>query len=126
MFSEYSQSLSMKFPKRPTRLTVIRLSKIAGILYALYVLFGLLGVPRIIKSVLQGSVAEALDRSVNLEKAAFNPFVLSTTLTGLRIENDTRASWSSLSVAKMNASWPEMRARIASVVVTNPQALAVA
>lgn len=53
----------------------------------MYVLFGFFGVPRIVKSVLEGSVAETLDRTVTLEKAAFNPFLLSTTLTGLRIED---------------------------------------
>ena len=78
----------MKFPKKPSRPTVIRLSKIVGALYVVYVLFGFFGVPRIIKSVLEGKVAETLDRTVTLEKASFNPFLLSTTLTGLKIEDD--------------------------------------
>lgn len=40
-------------------------------------------------------------------------------------ENDTRASWSGLSVTDMSASYPEMKARIGSVTVTSPHALAV-
>lgn len=73
------------FRKRPwIKRTLITL---AG-LYVFYVLFGFIGVPRIIKATLEGSVAETLDRSVTLERAAFNPFLLATTLEGLRVEDD--------------------------------------
>jgi|GEM_PF-1096951 len=73
------------FLKRPrVKRTLIAL---AG-LYVFYVLFGFIGVPRIIKATLEGSVAETLDRSVTLERATFNPFLLATTLEGLRVEDD--------------------------------------
>lgn len=67
---------------------VKRASLIAGGLYAFYVIFGFFGVPRIIKGALQGIVAETLDRPITLERARFNPFLLATTLEGLRIEDD--------------------------------------
>jgi len=67
---------------------MIRSLKIAGGLYILYLILGFFAVPRIIKNVLEGRIATTLDKAITLEKATFNPFLLSTTLTGLRVEDD--------------------------------------
>jgi len=56
--------------------------------YLLYVIFGFFIAPIIIKNVLQGNVAQTLERTIALEKAAFNPFTLSVELTGLVVEDD--------------------------------------
>lgn len=54
----------------------------------LYGIFGFFIAPIIMKNVLQGNVAETLDRTITLEKAVFNPFTLSVELTGLVVEDD--------------------------------------
>ena len=59
-----------------------------GGIYALYVIFGFFVIPIIMKNVLQGNVAETLDRRITLEKAAFNPFTLSVELTDLVVDDD--------------------------------------
>ena len=56
--------------------------------YLLYGIFGFFIATIIMKNVLQGNVAETLDRTITLEKAAFNPFTLSVELTGLVVEDD--------------------------------------
>ena len=60
--------------KRPLWLNI--LIGIGGF-YLLYVIFGFFVAPIVMKSVLQGKVAETLNRTITLEKAAFNPFTLS-------------------------------------------------
>ncbi len=51
-------------------------------------MLGFFLVPAVMKSVLEGRVAEQLDRNIVLEKAAFNPFTLSVELQGLTVEDD--------------------------------------
>jgi len=59
-----------------------------GRIYLLYAIFGFFVAPIIMKNVLQGSVVEALDRTIALEKAAFDPFTLSVELKGLLVDDD--------------------------------------
>ena len=61
-----------KRAKRPLWLKIL-----VGGAYLLYVIFGFFIAPIIMKNVLQGNVAETLNRKITLEEAAFNPFTLS-------------------------------------------------
>ena len=60
-----------KKAKRPLWMKI--LVGVGGI-YLLFVISGFFVVPIIMKNVMQGSVVEALDRTIALEKAAFDPF----------------------------------------------------
>src|SRR5262245_11452427 len=62
-----------------------------------YTLFGFLILPVIVKKVATRRIAQLLDREVAIEKVRINPYVLSTTVRGLRIrdkDGETLVSWS--------------------------------
>ncbi|MEM9160335.1 MAG: DUF748 domain-containing protein [Verrucomicrobiota bacterium] len=75
---------------------------IVTILYGIYIVFGFFVLPRIIKSVAEGQVAETLDRKVVLERSSFNPFTLRLELGGLRVEDDKGESLIELGAAVVN------------------------
>ncbi len=93
----------MKSSNASKRPLWVRLAIVAGGLYVLYILFGFFGVPRIVKSVLEGRVAETLDREIALEKASFNPFTLSVEMIGLNVEDDQGESFVDVGRVFVNA-----------------------
>jgi uncharacterized protein involved in outer membrane biogenesis/outer membrane protein OmpA-like peptidoglycan-associated protein len=54
--------------------------------FVVFTLFGFFGVPPILKSVLVKKMSEALKREVTIEKIKVNPFTLSVTTAGIRIQ----------------------------------------
>ncbi len=54
--------------------------------FVVFTLFGFFGVPPILKSVLVKKMSEALKREVTIEKIKVNPYALSATVAGIRIQ----------------------------------------
>jgi len=54
--------------------------------FVVFTLFGFFGLPPILKSVLAKKMSEALKREVTIEEIKVNPFTLSATATGIRIQ----------------------------------------
>ncbi|MBP1720436.1 MAG: uncharacterized protein H6Q43_3874 [Deltaproteobacteria bacterium] len=54
--------------------------------FVVFTLFGFFGLPPILKSVLIKKMSEALKRDVSIEKIKVNPYTLSATATGIRIQ----------------------------------------
>ncbi len=73
-------------PPKPGRIRKIII--VVGCLYLLYLIGSSLLVPWVISRKAIPIVVETLERNIELEKASFNPFTLSTTLEGLMVEDD--------------------------------------
>jgi uncharacterized protein involved in outer membrane biogenesis len=54
--------------------------------FVVFTLFGFFGLPPILKSVLVKKMSEALKREVTIEKIKVNPYTLSATVAGIRIQ----------------------------------------
>lgn len=74
---------------------------VAGVATALYAIAGFLIAPPIVRSLLVRTLAEKLHRQVSLARLRINPFVLSATADGFRIQDKDQAalvSWDRLYV----------------------------
>jgi uncharacterized protein involved in outer membrane biogenesis len=88
----------------------------AGALLALYAVAGFLVAPPLVKSKLESTLAEALQRKVTVEAVRVNPFAPSLTVRGLAVrERDGEALFAGFEELYANVSWTSVL-RLAPVV----------
>jgi uncharacterized protein involved in outer membrane biogenesis len=83
---------------------------------ALFGLVGVVGMPRLLRHVMTGPVASALDRPVRVGGIGVNPYTLTVDLDQLQIgERGTSQSFLEISHLRLNVSWASLF-RLALVV----------
>jgi uncharacterized protein involved in outer membrane biogenesis len=89
---------------------------VAGALLALFAIAGFLVAPPLVKSKLESTLAEALQRKVTVEAVRVNPFAPSLTVRGLAVrERDGEALFAGFDELYANVSWTSVL-RLAPVV----------
>jgi uncharacterized protein involved in outer membrane biogenesis len=98
------------------RRAIRRIGLIVGVVIALFGLVGFAGVPLLLRHIMTGQVAAAVNRPVRVGAMSFNPYTLKLDLDQLRIgERGTSQSFIDISHLRIRVSWASLL-RLALVV----------
>jgi hypothetical protein len=98
------------------RRAIRRIGLIVGVVIALFGLVGFAGVPLLLRHIMTGQVAAAMNRPVRVGAISFNPYTLKLDLDQLQIgERGTSQSFIGISHLRIRASWASLL-RLALVV----------